>query len=155
LLDQGTFGGPLSGWITGRGGGRAAMLFGGIVSTAGWALAYFIHGTILQVILVLCVISFGTTILFAVGPTILAQAVPKERTSEVAGMLGVTRSLFSGIGAMMVTVLLATQVVQDPNGVAQYATPEAFQLTVLVVIAFSTLAALCALALPNAQADDN
>ena len=150
-----TFGGPLSGWITGRGGGRAAMLFGGIVSTTGWVLAYFIHASILQVILVLCVISFGTTILFAVGPTILAQAVPKERTSEVAGMLGVTRSLFSGIGAMMVTVLLASQVVQDPNGVAQYATPEAFKLTVMVVIAFSTLAALCAFALPKTMVNDH
>ena len=103
----------------------------------------------------LCVISFGTTILFAVGPTILAQAVPKERTSEVAGMLGVTRSLFSGIGAMMVTVLLASQVVQDPNGVAQYATPEAFKLTVMVVIAFSTLAALCAFALPKTMVNDH
>ncbi len=150
-----TFGGPLSGWITGRGGGRAAMLFGGIVSTTGWVLAYFIHASIFQVILVLCVISFGTTILFAVGPTILAQAVPKERTSEVAGMLGVTRSLFSGIGAMMVTVLLASQVVQDPNGVAQYATPEAFKLTVMVVIAFSTLAALCAFALPKTMVNEN
>ena len=150
-----TFGGPLSGWITGRGGGRAAMLFGGIVSTTGWVLAYFIHGSILQVILVLCVISFGTTILFAVGPTILAQAVPKERTSEVAGMLGVTRSLFSGIGAMMVTVLLASQVVQDPTGVAQYATPEAFRLTVFIVITFSALATLCAFALPKPETNDN
>jgi MFS family permease len=144
-----TFGGPLSGWITGRGGGRAAMLCGGILSTTGWVLAYFIHDSIFNVILVLCVISFGTTILFTVGPTILAQAVPPERTSEVSGMLTVTRGLFSGIGAMMVTSLLATIVVQDPVGKAQYATAEAFKLTVLIVIIFSTLATLCAFALPK------
>jgi hypothetical protein len=50
--------------------------------------------------------------------------------------------------------LLATQVVQDPTGKAEYATAGAFQLTVLVVIAFSTLATLCAFALPKAVAND-
>jgi MFS family permease len=144
-----TFGGPLSGFITGRGGGRAAMLAGGLLSTTGWVLAYFIHDSIFQTILVLCVISFGTTILFTVGPTILSQAVPQERTSEVSGMLAVTRSLFSGIGAMMVTLLLATTIMQDPASKAQYATAEAFKLTVLVVIAFSIMATLCAFALPK------
>jgi MFS family permease len=144
-----TFAGPMSGFITGRGGGRAAMLAGGIISTSGWVLAYFVHDSIFNTILVLCVISFGTTILFAVGPTILSQAVPQERTSEVSGMLAVTRSLFSGIGAMMVTVLLATTIVQDTASKAQYATADAFKLTVMVVIVFSTLATLCAFALPK------
>lgn len=144
-----TFGGPLSGWITGRGGGRAAMLWGGVISTTGWVLAYFIHGSILQIVLVLCVISFGTTILFAVGPTILASSVPHERTSEVSGMLSVTRGLFSGIGAMMVTLLLASEVLTEPGGKAQYATAAAFQLTVAVVIGFSVLATLCSFALPK------
>lgn len=146
-----TFAGPLSGWVTGRGGGRAAMLTGGLISTTGWVLALFVHDSIPQVIFVLCVISFGTTILFAVGPTILAQAVPQERTSEVSGMLSVTRGLFSGIGAMMVTMLLATEVLQDPAGKAQYATAGAFQLTVGVVIGFSAFAALCAFALPKSN----
>jgi MFS family permease len=150
-----TLGGPLSGWITGRGGGRAAMLWGGIVSTIGWVLAYFSHGSILQVVLVLCVISFGTTILFAVGPTILASSVPEERTSEVSGMLTVTRGLFSGIGAMMVTTLLATEVLSDPAGKAQYATANAFQLTVMVVIGFSVLATLAAFALPKGEVAAN
>lgn len=144
-----TFAGPMSGWITGRGGGRSAMLWGGIIATTGWVLALFLHETILQVIFVLCVISFGTTILFAVGPTILAGAVPQEKTSEVSGMLSVTRGVFAGIGAMMVTVLLATTVVQDSAGRAEYATSQSYQLAVLVVIGFSILATLCAFALPE------
>jgi MFS family permease len=150
-----TLGGPLSGWITGHGGGRAAMLCGGLLSTTGWVLAYFIHDSIFHVILVLCVISFGTTILFTVGPTILASTVPPERTSEVSGMLTVTRGLFSGIGAMMVTGLLATQVLSDTSGKAQYATAGAFQLTILVVIGLSVLATLCAFALPKRQIMDD
>lgn len=147
-----TFAGPLSGWITGRGGGRAAMMWGGLISTFGWVLAWFVHDTVIEVVLVLCVISFGTTILFTVGPTILASSVPAERTSEVSGILSVTRGLFAGIGAMVVTLLLSSQVVQDPDGKAQYPTAGAFELTVAVVIGFSILATLCAFALPKGTA---
>ena len=64
-------------------------------------------------------------------------------------MLSVTRGIFSGIGAMMVTMLLASQVLTEPGGKAQYATTAAFQLTVAVVIGFSVLATLCAFALPK------
>jgi MFS family permease len=147
-----TFAGPLSGWLTGRGGGRTAMLAGGALAVLGWILAYFFHENVMMVVAVLCVISFGTTILFAVGPTILAEAVPPERTSEVTGMLGVVRGLFQGIGAMIVTTLLATEVVSDPVSKARYPTEGAFQLTLGAVILFATLATLCAFALPKGRA---
>jgi MFS family permease len=147
-----TFAGPLSGWLTGRGGGRTAMLAGGALAVLGWLLAYFFHENVMVVVAVLCVISFGTTILFAVGPTILAEAVPPERTSEVTGMLSVVRGLFQGIGAMIVTTLLATEVVSDPVGKARYPTEGAFELTLGAVILFATLATLCAFALPKGRA---
>ena len=147
-----TFAGPLSGWITGRGGGRIAMMAGGLLATIGWILVYFIHDSVASIVAILCVISFGTTMLFAVGPTILAEAVPPDRTSEVSGMMAVVRGLFQGIGAMLVTTLLATDVVKDMASNAQYPTQGAFQLTILVVILISGLAALCALALPNGRA---
>ena len=147
-----TFAGPLSGWITGRGGGRAAMLAGGGLAALGWIIAYFWHDTLALVVAVLCVISFGTTILFSVGPTIVAEAVPRDRTSEVSGMLSVVRGLFMGIGAMIVTSLLATDVVQDPASNARYPTEGAFQLTLAVIIVFSILATLCAFALPKGRA---
>lgn len=147
-----TFAGPLSGWLTGRGGGRVAMMAGGLLATTGWVLAYFIHADFWAVVAILCVISFGTTILFAVGPTILAEAATAERTSEVSGMLTVVRGLFQGIGAMIVTTLLATEVVSDTASKAEYPTERAFQLTLIVVIFFSTLATLCAFALPKGRA---
>ena len=128
------------------------MMAGGLLSTTGWVLAYFIHDDFWAIVGVLCVISFGTTILFAVGPTILAEAVIPERTSEVSGMLTVVRGLFQGIGAMIVTTLLATEVVSDAASKAQYPTEGAFKLTLIVVIFFSTLATLCAFALPKGRA---
>ena len=70
-------------------------------------------------------------------------------------MLSVTRGLFSGIGAMMVTLLLASEVLTEPGGKAQYATANAFQLTVAVVIGFSVLATLCSFALPKTKTTDH
>ena len=148
-----TFAGPLSGWLTGRGGGRAAMLAGGGLALLGWVIVYFVHDSVASVIAILCVISFGTTILFAVGPTILAGAVPSDRTSEVSGMLTVVRGLFQGVGAMLVTSLLAIEVVSDPSGKAQYPTEFAFQTTLLAVILLSLCATLCAFALPKGLAN--
>ena len=52
---------------------------------------------------------------------------------------------------MMVTLLLASEVLTEPGGKAQYATAAAFQLTVAVVIGFSVLASLCAFALPKGK----
>ncbi|WP_152639818.1 MFS transporter [Sphingobium bisphenolivorans] len=144
----GTFASPLSGWLTGRGGGRNAMLVGGAVSTAGWIFAYCVHDTVEAAIIALCIISFGAAMLFAVAPTILAQAVPKDRTSEISGMLTVVRSLFVGIGAMLITILLATDVVLDPASKALYPSAAAFELTFLVIIVLNICATLSAFTLP-------
>lgn len=146
-----TLAGPLSGWLTGRGGGGATMLLGGVLASLGWTLIFFFHGDVMTIIFVVCVISFGTTILFAVGPTILSQAVASDWTSEVSGMLSVTRGLFQGIGAMMVTSILAIEVVRQPASDAAYPTEFAFLITVGVLIALSLVAAATALALPKTQ----
>ncbi len=146
-----TFAGPLTGWITGRGGGRAAMLLGGCLATFGWILSWLFHDDYLVTVIIVCIISFGTTILFTVGPTIVASAVVQERTSEVTGMLSVVRGIFSGIGAMIVTSLLASHVIADPASKASFPTAEAFNLTYMAIIGFSILATLMALALPKTR----
>jgi MFS family permease len=142
-----TFAGPLSGWLTGRGGGRSTMVAGGIITTIGWAMALSNHGSVTAVVAALCVIAFGATMLFAVAPTLLTQAAPPERTSEVSGMLTVVRQLFLGIGAQLVTTVLATDVVQ--RGGEQYPSDTAFQLAIGVIIACCVVATLVAFALPG------
>ena len=61
-----------------------------MLTTAGWLLAMFFNDSILVVTMILILISFGATMQFAVGPTILAGAVPPDRTSEAAGSYQVT-----------------------------------------------------------------
>ena len=130
------------------------MLIGGALTTTGWLLAMAFHGSILVVGIILCVISFGTTMLFAVGPTILIGAVPHERTSEAAGMMTVVRQASVGIGAQVIAILLATGTVSLPGSATRYPTPAAFMLAMGVIVALTIAATLLALALPKgAQAD--
>ncbi|WP_174290947.1 MFS transporter [Sphingomonas bacterium] len=142
------FAGPLGGYLTERRGARLTMIGGGLLATLGWLLAMWQHGSVAMLVAVLCVISFGTTILFAVGPTLLVAAVPSARTSEAAAMMGVVRQIFIAIGAQLVAVLLATDTLAGPDG-ARYPTANAFMLTMGVIVALCALATLVALALPR------
>lgn len=141
-----TLAAPLGGWLAGRGGGRLAMIAGGLITSTGWALVLLDASTVTIIVAELIVISFGATILFAVAPTIIAQASPPDRVSEVAGLLTVIRQLFLGIGAQLVTTLLAVETVA--RGAERYPSPFAYQLTIGVIIAISLTATLVCLALP-------
>ncbi|MEP7351560.1 MAG: MFS transporter [Sphingorhabdus sp.] len=138
--------GPLGGWLSGRGGGRMAMLIGGVITTIGWVLVYFDTSTVAVIITELIIISFGTTMLFAVAPTILAAAAPPDRTSEVSGMLGVIRALFMGIGSQIIATLLAYDTMVQ--GGAHYPSPMVYRLAVLAIIGLTLGATIVALALP-------
>lgn len=143
-----TFAGPLGGWLAGRGGGRFAIVVGGLVTTIGWLLYFVLDVNSFAVVVgQLIVISFGATMLFSVAPTIIAQASPPERISEISGMLTVIRQLFLGIGAQMVTTLLAVDVAR--RGEETYPSPFAYDLTVIVIAALCVAAILVAFALPR------
>ena len=142
------FAGPLGGWLAARGGGRFALIAGGVVTVAGWLLWFAVDiDSFAKVVTQLIVISFGTTMLFSVAPTIIAQASPPERISEISGLITVIRQLFMGIGAQMVTTLLAADIVR--RGDELYPSPLAYDMTVAVIAALCTAAVLTALALPG------
>src|SRR3546814_4761994 len=133
-LFRSTLAGPLGGWLAGRGGGRFALVAGGLVTTAGWLLWFLVDvNSFLLVVAQLILISFGATMLFSVAPTVIAQASPPERISEISGMLTVIRQLFLGIGAQMVTTLLAVDVVR--RGGESYQSPFAYDLAVIAIVA--------------------
>jgi MFS family permease len=146
------FAGPLAGWITGRGGGRTALASGALIASLGWILAYFNSSTAWIVGAELVIISFGTAMLFAVAPTIIAQTAPPDRVSEVTGLIGVIRGMFMGIGAQIVTIILASDSVRQ--GGESYPSTAAFHTAILVIIALSLLAALIAFTLPRSAAPE-
>lgn len=142
------FAGPLGGWLAARGGGRLALIAGGLVTIAGWLLWFVIDiDSFGKVVAQLIIISFGTTMLFSVAPTIIAQASPPERISEVSGLLTVIRGLFMAIGAQMVTTLLAADIVRRGDEI--YPSPYAYDTAIAVIAALCAAAVLTALALPG------
>lgn len=141
------FAGPLGGWLTGRGGGRIAMVSGGLITALGWTLALIDTSSVTIVIAELIVISFGTTMLFAVAPTIIAGEAPHDRTSEVTGMLGVIRSLFMGVGSQLVATALAWD--QVTRGSETYPSPTAFKLAMGVIVLLTLGAVVVSFALPG------
>ncbi|MCK9542171.1 MAG: MFS transporter [Novosphingobium sp.] len=141
--------GPLSGWLTARGGGRITMMMGGAICSIGWLFAMAFHESVLQIAIVLIVISFGTTILFAVAPTIIAAAVPQDRTSEAVGTMTVVRQIFLGIGAQVISVILASDTVASPAGDAHFPSANAFMLTMGTIALICACATALGLALPR------
>jgi MFS family permease len=140
---------PLCGWLIARIGPRATLVISGVIGMVGWLAGMAFHHSVGAIVAILCLISFGTTMMYAAGPTILAMMVPPDRTSEAAGMTTVLRQAFTGVGAQLVTVLLATMTIAAPGmGSARYPTEGAYLLTMGVIAGLCGLVALMALALP-------
>lgn len=99
---------PASGAVAARRGLRQVTMYGFVIGAAGWAVlglmhqsfAFFIAGSVL---VALCIAVSQTT---AYG--VLIEAAGEAQTSEVIGLAKVVLSLCMGIGAQIVTVLLAT-----------------------------------------------
>lgn len=141
--------GPLSGFLMTRLSGRLVMGGGGLLASLGWLLAMFFHGSIWQVGASICIISVGTTILFAAGSNIVVAAVPPERTGEAGGVLAVIRALVTAAGAQLVAVLLASSTVSQPGTSGAYPDTRAFFLTLAVITAFTLASSIVALMLPG------
>ncbi|MEM8936503.1 MAG: MFS transporter [Pseudomonadota bacterium] len=132
-------GGPLSGWMSTTLGDRPAMITGVLLTSTGWLLAAFFHGDIYVIGAMLCVISFGTTIIYAALPNIVIRAAPKERTSEASGVLAVVRTAFMAIGAQLVSEGLSYHTVTATDGSgAQYPSQTAY-FSLMLVIAVLTI----------------
>lgn len=139
---------PLTGLLVARHGGRAVIIWGGIVTVAGWFCGIVWHDTVTRVALGMCVMTAGGVILYASGPTVLIGAVPPERTSEATGMMVVLRTMAMAAGAQIIAVLLATDTISNPAaGKGSYPTEHAFILAMAVVAGISVLATLAATAL--------
>ncbi len=141
------FAGPLSGLMSQRLGDRATVMTGAMLATLGWIVSLTMPATIVHVVAVLIVISFGTTILQAAIPNVVVSAVPEKRTSEAVGTMSVLRGIAAALGAQMIAMLLASHTVTAPQGGAKFPSEEAFRLTMLVMIGLTLVGVLLAMLL--------
>jgi MFS family permease len=141
------FAGPYSGWLQQKRGMRFPVLAAGLLGTIGWLLSLTFPTNIIQVIALLCVISFGTTMLNAAIPNVIVASVPEARTSEAIGALSVLRGMAQSVGSQVIAVMLAVGALVAPEGGAQIPSPTGFRITMAWIAALTLCAALAAFAL--------
>jgi len=141
------FAGPLSGWVAGRQSVRVPIIIGGFLAAFGWLLAMLLPETFWQVAALLCVISFGVTMLNATIPMVIVESATPDRTSEAIGAMTVTRNMFSAVGVQLIALVLASDTVTGPMGGAQFPSPASFRLTMAAIAALSLAAGLSGLLL--------
>jgi len=136
------FAGPFSGWLQQKHGMRLPILSAGLLGTAGWIAALTFPTSVIQVIVLLCVISFGTTMLNAAIPNVVVASVPEERTSEAIGALSVLRGMAQSIGSQVIAVMLAVGALVTPEGGAKIPAPTGFTITMTTIAGLTLAAAL-------------
>lgn len=146
------FAGPLSGWLTQRFGNRPPIMAGGVLAAIGWFMAIGLPSTLSEVIVLLCVISFGTSVLNAAIPNVIVASVPEHRTSEAIGTMSVIRGLAAGIGVQLIAVLLAADTALPPDGTGAFPSPASYRLTMGWIAALTLAGAAAALFLRSSRA---
>ncbi len=148
------FAAPVSGWISQQNRGREAMIWGALVGVAGWGWLYFLHDTVMEVVIGTCICAFGSSMLLASIPNLVLEGTPPDRSSEVTGLTGVVRSMFSGIGAQTMALLLATSQMIQPGTGRKLPSEAAYKTTFLfIVIVSAAIAILCILVKPRRAQD--
>lgn len=138
------FAGPISGWLIQRRGSRLPVVIGGALAGTGWLVAMGMPSTWVQVMLLICWISFGTTLLNAAIPNIIVAAVPPDRTSEAIGAMSVVRGFFSAIGAQIVGLLMATGTLASPDGKSHFPSATGYYAGMAWIAAMCFIAAASA-----------
>ena len=143
-------GGPLSGRIAARHGGRRAALIGMGLTAIGWTAIALEHSQLWFVMAMGYVQTLGIAMLFAALPNLVVEDVPSDRTSEATGVLSVVRQFAASIGTQVIGYTLATSTVADrTGGAAQFPTDEAFTLTLGYVAVACVLSVLVVVMLPK------
>ena len=81
--------------------------------------------------------------------SMMIEASPQERTSEVMGLANIVISVFMGVGAQVVTLLLASSSVTSGGGTLP--SESAYATTFLYIAAISSLGILMAFATPRSR----
>jgi len=139
--------GPLAGWIASRFGNKAALVIGSCFGLAGWGLTALLPDSVVELVLLLCLISYGTTMLMTGCLNLVASSVPPASTSEAIASLSVVRTMFMAIGSQMIAVILSTNTITEPGGTASFPGPGTYQATttwITMTVAAALVASLFA-----------
>jgi MFS family permease len=142
-------GGPLSGRLATRYGGRVPALMGMCLTAIGWTALALEHSQLWFVMAMAYTQCLGIAMLFAALPNLVVEDAPSDRTSEATGVLSVVRQVAASIGTQVIGFTLATSTVSEAGSATKYPTDAAFSLTMVFVAAVCVASVLVALMLPK------
>jgi hypothetical protein len=107
------------------------------------------HGNLAIVIACAAASTVGLTIMYVATPAIIMESAPASETSQATGFAYLVRSLGMGIGAQLVSLLLASSLLHAKSGTAVYSAPVSFERAIAFVAVTSLLALVLAFAVPR------
>jgi MFS family permease len=141
--------GPIVSMQASRFGHRAAVTTSCAIATIGWIYAFTLPGSLLEIVVLLAITSFGTTMVVTALTNAIVDDVPPGRTSEALGTMLVVRGFGLAIGAQLIAVILSLYTVATPDGSARFPTAHGYQLTMGGIAALTLVALVVGLLLPR------
>lgn len=144
-----TLGSLMGGALSRRISVRSIMAVAGLLSALGWfGLAWSHENFWLVVVITTFLIVPTGTVILALVPQIIIQAVPEDRTSESTGLSQVIRAFAKAIGTQIIALCFASALVATPEG-GSYPAESAYVMAFSVSGALSLICVLLLLALPR------
>ena len=104
---------PLGGLCVSRFGGRATLLFGSLLGSAGFLQLLLFHSSSWHVILGGVVINAAFSIGFAAVPAVVVSVVRPQETALANAVTSISRSAGSALGSALVVALVASHLMPD------------------------------------------
>jgi MFS family permease len=143
--------GPLVSWQASRYGHRAAVLTSCLVAVVGWLYAMTLPGRLIEIVILLTITSYGTTMIVTALTNTIVETVPEERTSEAIGTMLVVRGFGLAVGAQLIGVSLSLFTVPAPQGGALFPIADSYRLTMGWISAATIAALFIGLLLPRGR----
>lgn len=138
-----------AGFLARRFGMRTVIVVATFMMLAAWAVLAFDHSSLAVMVLVcVLVLAPAGTVLYACAPSLIIEAAPPERTSEVTGLTQVIRSIGMSIGAQVLAVTLASSSIASADG-TRFPDERAYGFAFVLMTALSVALAASALAIPR------
>jgi MFS family permease len=140
--------GPLVSWQATRFGHRSAVVASCLLALAGWLYAFTLPGTLIEIVVLLTVASYGTTMVVTAVTNAIVETVPEDRTSEAIGTMLVVRGFGLAVGAQLIALSLSASTVAAPDNGALFPSAESYRLTMGWIAAATFVAMAVAMLLP-------
>jgi MFS family permease len=130
---------------------RTLLLVGALANIVGWSLLAVSMDQLWVVVGVLVFLVMpGNAVIFGMVPHVIIQAAPPERTSEATGISQVVRSLGLAVGAQVIAMCLASELVG--RGDARFPAASAYALLYAVFAGCALLSLTMLLMIPTRKA---